>query len=315
LTIAAGADALSPTTWIHAVARVRWLQEATMPAVKEQINSSDIEKLLAKAKKPSADAMQLHPFYRGKTEVVLKCAVRDFNDFAIWYTPGVAAPCKAIQADPDLVYEHTNKWNTVAVISDGTRVLGLGDIGPKAGHAGDGGQGAALQVSGRRGCRAHLPGHQGPRPLHRDVLCCSPASAASTWRTSASPSASASWTPCARRRDPGLARRPAGHGLRHPGRPPQRAQGGGQAHGGRQDRLHRLRRQQRGLHAADLRGRRDPTKCFVVDSKGILHPEREDIARRKAEFVDKWRLCNATNAEGRVGGIAEALVAPTSASR
>ena len=44
----------------------------------------------------------------------------------------MAAPCKAIQADPELVYEHTNKWNTIAVISDGTRVLGLGDIGPKA---------------------------------------------------------------------------------------------------------------------------------------------------------------------------------------
>jgi malate dehydrogenase (oxaloacetate-decarboxylating) len=93
----------------------------------------DIEELLAKAKKPSADAMLLHPFYRGKVETVLKCTVRDFNDFAIWYTPGVAAPCKAIPAEPELVYEHTNKWNTVAVVSDGTRVLGLGDIGPKAG--------------------------------------------------------------------------------------------------------------------------------------------------------------------------------------
>ncbi len=91
------------------------------------------EELLAKAKKPAADAMELHPFYRGKIETTLKCCVRDFNDFAIWYTPGVAAPCKAIQADPELVYQHTNKWNTVAVVSDGTRVLGLGDIGPKAG--------------------------------------------------------------------------------------------------------------------------------------------------------------------------------------
>ena len=93
----------------------------------------DIDALLAKAKKPSKDAMQLHPFYRGKIETTLKCAVRDFNDFAIWYTPGVAAPCRAIHEDPELVYEYTNKWNTVAVVSDGTRVLGLGDIGPKAG--------------------------------------------------------------------------------------------------------------------------------------------------------------------------------------
>ena len=93
----------------------------------------NVEELLAKAKKPSADAMRLHPFYRGKIETAVKCTVHSFNDFSIWYTPGVAAPCKAIQANPELVYEYTNKWNTVAVISDGTRVLGLGDIGPKAG--------------------------------------------------------------------------------------------------------------------------------------------------------------------------------------
>ena len=90
------------------------------------------EELLAKATKPSEDAMKLHPFYRGKMEVVAKCVIRDFHDFAIWYTPGVAAPCRAIAADKELVYEHTNKWNSIAVVSDGTRVLGLGDIGPEA---------------------------------------------------------------------------------------------------------------------------------------------------------------------------------------
>jgi malate dehydrogenase (oxaloacetate-decarboxylating) len=90
------------------------------------------EELLAKAKKPSEDAMKLHPFYRGKISVTSKCVVRDVNDFAIWYTPGVAAPCKDIQKNPAKVFEHTNKGNMVAVISDGTRVLGLGDIGAEA---------------------------------------------------------------------------------------------------------------------------------------------------------------------------------------
>src|SRR4030067_491219 len=99
------------------------------------------EELLAKAKKPSADAMKLHPFYRGKVETTLKCCVRSFQDFAIWYTPGVAAPCRAIQADPELVYDYTSKGNTVAVVSDGTRGLGLGDIGPAAGPPRVGGQG------------------------------------------------------------------------------------------------------------------------------------------------------------------------------
>lgn len=89
--------------------------------------------LIEKATKPSADAMKMHPYYRGKIEITPKAVVRNMDDFAIWYTPGVAAPCKAIQADRDLAYEHTLKWNTVAVISDGTRVLGLGDIGPEAG--------------------------------------------------------------------------------------------------------------------------------------------------------------------------------------
>ncbi|MBC8357352.1 MAG: NADP-dependent malic enzyme [Candidatus Aminicenantes bacterium] len=92
-----------------------------------------VEELLAKAEQPSKDALRLHPYYRGKIEVIPKCRIRDFHDFAIWYTPGVAAPCKEIQEDPEKVYEMTNKWNFVAVVSDGSRVLGLGDIGPEAG--------------------------------------------------------------------------------------------------------------------------------------------------------------------------------------
>jgi malate dehydrogenase (oxaloacetate-decarboxylating) len=91
-----------------------------------------VEELLAKAEQPSKDAMRLHPFYKGKVGVTLKCRVRTFQDFAVWYTPGVAAPCLEINKDPEKAYEMTNKGNFVAVVSDGTRVLGLGDIGPEA---------------------------------------------------------------------------------------------------------------------------------------------------------------------------------------
>ncbi|HDI82173.1 MAG TPA: NADP-dependent malic enzyme [candidate division WOR-3 bacterium] len=90
----------------------------------------DVEELLKKAEKPSQDALKLHPFYRGKIQVMPKCVVRSLDDFAVWYTPGVAAPCREIEKDPEKVWEYTNKGNTVAIVSDGTRVLGLGDIGP-----------------------------------------------------------------------------------------------------------------------------------------------------------------------------------------
>lgn len=92
-----------------------------------------VDELLAKAKKPSLLAPPLHRFYGGKLQVMPKCAIQSYQDFAIWYTPGVAAACKEIQANPDMVYELTNKWNFVAIVSDGTRVLGLGNIGPEAG--------------------------------------------------------------------------------------------------------------------------------------------------------------------------------------
>jgi len=93
----------------------------------------NVKKLLTAAQKPSQLARKMHPFYRGKIEVVPKCRIKDFNDFSVWYSPGVAAVCTDINKNPELVYEYTNKWNSVAVVSDGTRVLGLGDIGPEAG--------------------------------------------------------------------------------------------------------------------------------------------------------------------------------------
>ncbi|MDZ7860172.1 MAG: NADP-dependent malic enzyme [Candidatus Krumholzibacteriota bacterium] len=88
------------------------------------------EELLEKAKKPGEDAMKLHPFYKGKIGVMPKCCIRSIDDFAIWYTPGVAKPCIDIRDNPEKVFQHTNKANMIAVVSDGTRVLGLGDIGP-----------------------------------------------------------------------------------------------------------------------------------------------------------------------------------------
>ncbi|HTN70075.1 MAG TPA: NADP-dependent malic enzyme [Methylomirabilota bacterium] len=92
----------------------------------------NVAELLAKAKKPSEDALRLHPLYRGKLEVTPKCPIKNCSDFSVWYSPGVAAPCRDIEAHPEQVFAHTNKANFIAIVSDGTRVLGLGDIGPHA---------------------------------------------------------------------------------------------------------------------------------------------------------------------------------------
>jgi malate dehydrogenase (oxaloacetate-decarboxylating) len=100
--------------------------------IKKEERKPTVDELLAKAKKPAQLASPLHRFYQGKVQVMPKCAVTSPKDFAIWYTPGVAAPCKEIQANPEKSFELTNRWNYVAVVTDGTRVLGLGDIGPEA---------------------------------------------------------------------------------------------------------------------------------------------------------------------------------------
>jgi malate dehydrogenase (oxaloacetate-decarboxylating) len=92
-----------------------------------------VEELLAKAEKPKELAMKYHPFYRGKLEVAIKTPITSFQDFSVWYTPGVAEPCMDIYRDKSKVFEYTNKWNFVAIVTDGTRVLGLGNIGPEAG--------------------------------------------------------------------------------------------------------------------------------------------------------------------------------------
>lgn len=77
-------------------------------------------------------ALELHRQWNGKVETVSKAQVKSREDLALAYTPGVAEPCKAIAKDPEKAYLYTGKSNTVAVVSDGSAVLGLGNIGPLA---------------------------------------------------------------------------------------------------------------------------------------------------------------------------------------
>ncbi|MBZ5200538.1 NAD-dependent malic enzyme [Planomicrobium chinense] len=78
------------------------------------------------------DSLQLHRKHQGKLEVRSKVAVKNERDLSLAYSPGVAEPCREIAADRGKVYDYTMKGNTVAVITDGTAVLGLGNIGPEA---------------------------------------------------------------------------------------------------------------------------------------------------------------------------------------
>ena len=78
-------------------------------------------------------ALEMHRQWKGKIRVSTPCALENRDDLSVAYTPGVAAPCLEIQKDVDKSYEYTRRGNLVAVVTDGTAVLGLGDIGPEAG--------------------------------------------------------------------------------------------------------------------------------------------------------------------------------------
>ena len=79
------------------------------------------------------ESLRLHGEWKGKIEMVARAPVKTKNDLSLAYTPGVAQPCLEIQKDPSKSYELTRRWNMAAVITDGSAVLGLGDIGPEAG--------------------------------------------------------------------------------------------------------------------------------------------------------------------------------------
>ena len=79
------------------------------------------------------ESLRLHGEWKGKIEMVTRAPVKTKDDLSLAYTPGVAQPCLEIQKDPSKSYELTRRWNMAAVITDGSAVLGLGDIGPEAG--------------------------------------------------------------------------------------------------------------------------------------------------------------------------------------
>ena len=268
----------------------------------------NVDELLAKAKKPAADAMKLHPFYRGKIETALKCTVHSFQDFAIWYTPGVAAPCKAIEANPELVYDYTNTWNTVIVVSDGTRVLGLGDIGPKAGLPVMEGKALLYKYLGGVDAVPIMLDTKDPDAIINTVLMLQPGFGGVNLEDISQPKCfyildtlrEKAEIPVWHDDQQGTATVTlAGliNALKFVGK-----------------KMSEVRIAFIGTGASNVACSRlifgwgaEPAKCFMVDTKGILGKHRKDLEMRKAEYKDKWKLCNITNEEGREGNIPDAI--------
>ena len=268
----------------------------------------NVDELLAKAKKPSADAMVLHPFYRGKVETALKCCVRDFNDFAIWYTPGVAAPCRAIAEDPEKVYEYTNKWNTVAVISDGTRVLGLGDIGPKAGLPVMEGKALLYKYLGGVDGVAIMLDTKDPDAIINTTMMLQPGFGGVNLEDISNPKCFYILDTLREK-----AEIPIWHDDQQ-GTATVTLAGFINALKVVNKKINDVKITFIGAGASNVAISRlifsagaDPAKAIIVDSKGIMGKHRRDIEMRKAEYVDKWKLCNITNAEGREGNIPDAI--------
>ncbi|HUJ57319.1 MAG TPA: NADP-dependent malic enzyme [Kofleriaceae bacterium] len=266
------------------------------------------EELLASAHVPLEQALELHPRYRGKIQTAAKCPIRGLADFAIWYSPGVAAPCKAIAASPELVYEHTNKGNTIAIVTDGTRVLGLGDIGPEAGLPVMEGKALLFKYLGGVDAVPICLATRDEAEIVRAVEMLQPSFGAINLEDIAQPK-------CFRVLDRLRASLaiPVWHDDQQ---------------GTATVTLAAL------INALDLVGKRlasarvvllgigaagfsvyrallaagvDPRGIVACDSRGTLHRDREDIARDRERFTEKWRVCTESNGDDVRGGLAQAL--------
>ena len=253
-------------------------------------------------------SVEVHRRYRGKFATMPKVPVTSIDDFAIYYSPGVAEVSRRISGDPDLAFELTSRWNVIAVISDGTRVLGLGNVGPEAAYA---------VMEGKALIFKYLGGVDAvPLPIRaRDadkfievVKAVEPAFGGINLEDIESPK-------CFRLLDQ-LSKElkiPVWH---------DDQQGTATATlAGLINATKLTGRDLRsstialvGAGASNIYTARllmaygvKPGNLIVVDTKGILHPERDDIDRLMVENPWKYELALRTNAERRKGGIAEAM--------
>jgi len=266
------------------------------------------EQLLEKAKKPAELALAYHPFYEGKIQVVPKCAIRGPQDFAIWYTPGVAAPCREIKEKPEQVFRHTNKWNNVAVISDGTRVLGLGDIGPEAGMPVMEGKALLFKYLGGVDAFPICLGTKDPDEIITACRWLQPSFGGFNLEDISKPKCFYILEQLREKLEI-----PVWHDDQQ-GTATVILAGLINALKVVGKRMGQVLLTIVGVGSANtrtaivlMRAGVKPGNIIMVDSRGILHQNRKDLEAGKEENPWKWDFCLKTNAEGRIGGLSGAF--------
>ncbi|POR04094.1 malate dehydrogenase [Alkalispirochaeta sphaeroplastigenens] len=253
-------------------------------------------------------AVSWHRHYLGKMETVPRCVVRGMDDFSVWYSPGVAEACQAIVREPGLVDELTSRGNTVAVVSDGSRVLGLGDIGPKAGFPVMEGKALLYKYLGGVDSVPIMLNDPDPDSIIRTVLNLQPSFGGINLEDIAQPK-------CFRILD--TLRKEAEIPVWHDdqqGTATVTLAGLLNALDLVGKRIEDVRIAFIGAGAANVACARlifgrgaDPGLCTVSDRHGILTPDRSDLREHRQEYPEKWELAEMTNRERRTGGTPQAM--------
>jgi malate dehydrogenase (oxaloacetate-decarboxylating) len=267
-----------------------------------------IEEMKRKAQIPGEKAPVWHAFYRGKIETTLKCAVTELDDFGIWYTPGVAAPCREIEQDKNKVFDYTNKANTIAVVSDGSRVLGLGNIGPQAGLPVMEGKALLFKYLGGVGAFPIMLDTQDPAEIVQAVKWMAPGFGGINLEDFANPKCFYILDRLREELDipvwhddqqgtASITLAGVINALKVVGKDINQATYAIIGTGAANIAFVRILLSA-GVPAGNL---------ILVDSRGILHSNREDLDKNKAQNPYKWKYALETNAEGRVGDMARAI--------
>ena len=272
------------------------------------VSKMENDSKLEKAKLPEKIAPIWHEFYGGKIEVIPKCAIRSLEDFNVWYTPGVAEPCLEIKDDPEKAYEYTIKWNSIAIVTDGSRTLGLGNIGALAALPVMEGKALLFKYLGSVDAFPIVIGEQDPDKFIEIVKAISPTFGGINLEDISTPKCFYVLEKLQKTLDipvwhddqQGTATATLAalyNALKLVGK-----------------KLEDIEIAVIGAGAANVATVRllvaagaNPKKMYVVDSKGILHKNRKDLEEKKDYNPYKWKLCLETNEEQRTGGIADAI--------